>query len=621
MRWISVLKYVGCCLIVGSMLLTGCTIGKTSKDITLEEIAQQEPDEFVEESFESESVDLEEIVRKAEDHYEKGCEHYKERDWALAEQEFDNALETLLDADVDAETHYRLGKAYNKLFYNIHKLALEQSYLRNMLFEEKMVDETSPEESFSQRPPELPMEEIQEKKAAEKEAEVADKTLGEFLIDESDAEVLKYVKQFSREDSQYRRGMERAAKYLPMIQQVFTANNLPTDLIYIPFIESNFRVDAVSPAGAVGLWQFVRSTAKVYGLKVDKWVDERRDPEKSTAAAAKYLKDLYDMLGDWDLALAGYYMGEYRVHKAIGLHRTRDIATLANKKSFGWGAKQYVSRIKATIIMVKHPLQYGLNLNTNQPLRYDTVQVTKGKRLKDLAKRLGVSYRKLQELNPELRTSTIPPGKGKYTLKVPVGTGNVMIAEKSSQQEKKGSPAKSKSSAAKTQSASKSGDYLVHKVRRGETLAKIAKRYGVKVKDLQNFNNIRNVRSLQIGQNVKIPMSNKGGPEIITHVVRKGETLESIAKRYRVDVAALKTYNKIKNARRLQIGQKLKVPLSKRNVLAKNQDKKMLTYRVKRGDSLSKIASTFGVSVSQLKKWNNFQGSMIYPGSRIKVWH
>ena len=161
----------------------------------------------------------------------------------------------------------------------------------------------------------------------------------------------------------------------------------------------------------------------------------------------------------------------------------------------------------------------------------------------------------------------------------------------------------------------------MHKVSRGETLAKIAKRYGVKVKDLQNFNNIRNVRSLQIGQNVKIPMSNKGGPEIITHVVRKGETLESIAKRYRVDVAALKTYNKIKNARRLQIGQKLKVPLSKRNVLAKNQDKKMLTYRVKRGDSLSKIASTFGVSVSQLKKWNNFQGSMIYPGSRIKVWH
>ena len=116
-------------------------------------------------------------------------------------------------------------------------------------------------------------------------------------------------------------------------------------------------------------------------------------------------------------------------------------------------------------------------------------------------------------------------------------------------------------------------------------------------------------------------IAGKEGPEIITHIVRKNETLASIAKHFKVSVATLKTYNNIKNERRLQIGQKLKVPLSKRNVLAKTQEKKMFTYRVKRGDSLSKIASTFGVSVSQLKKWNNFEGSLIYPGSRIKVWY
>jgi membrane-bound lytic murein transglycosylase D len=619
MRWISVVKYVGYGLIVGSILLTGCTVGKISKDSRLEDITQKELDEFIEEPVEEEPFDLEEVIQAAEVHYEKGCEHYKEHNWTLAEQEFDNALETLLNADVDAETHYQLGKAYNKLFYNINKLALQQSYLRNMLYEEQETDEKAPE--ASQTSPEFSTAEDQEKKAVENDTEVAAKTLGKFVLDGSDAEVLKYVKQFSREDSQYRRGMERAIEYLPMMQQIFTAENLPTELTYIPLIESNFRVDAVSPAGAVGLWQFVRSTAKIYGLKVDKWVDERRDPEKSTIAAAKYLTDLYEMLGDWDLALAGYYMGEYRVHKAIGLHRTRDLTTLANKKTFGWGAKQYVSRIKAAILMATHPEDYGLPTST-QSLSYDTIQVAKGKHIKDIAKSLGVSSQTLLALNPELKTSTIPSGKGNYSLRVPVGTGSGLIAEEmTSQQEKKSTPARSASTVTQKKSTSISGDYLVHKVGRGETLSRIAKQYGVEAEALQEFNNISNVRSLQIGQKIKIPISDKGGPEVITHIVRKGETLELIAKHYKVSVATLKTSNNIKNVRRLQIGQELKVPLSKRNVLAKTQEKKMVVYRVKRGDSLSKIASDFGVSVSQLKEWNSFKGSRIYPGSQIKVWY
>jgi membrane-bound lytic murein transglycosylase D len=232
-----------------------------------------------------------------------------------------------------------------------------------------------------------------------------------------------------------------------------------------------------------------------------------------------------------------------------------------------------------------------------------------------------VSYKTLLALNPELKTSTIPPGKGEYSLKVPVGTGNMLIAEKPTQQEKKSTPAKSKSPVTKKKSTSTSGDYLVHKVRRGETLSKIAAKYGVKANVLQEFNDIHNARSLQIGQSLRIPISGAGGPEIIKHIVQKGETLQLIARRYKVSAATLKTYNNIKNERRLQIGQKLKVPLSTGSVLAKTQEKRMFTYQVKRGDSLSKIASDFGVSIRQLKEWNDFKGSVIYPGSRIKVWY
>lgn len=626
MKCNSILKYILYSMIAGTVILSGCSTSKISKEGKLEGVTQEQ-DKVAKKADKETSVDIQKLIKIAESHYEKGHTYYKERNWALAEKEFDTALQTLLDADGDAETHYKLGKAYNRLFYNIHKLELEESYLRSMLLEEP----TPEEDTLVALPSQTLLEASSDTKEEEQHPELPENVLGQIFIDESDADIHKYVKQFSYERSQYRTGMERGAKYLPMIRKVFRSHNLPTELIYLPLIESNFRVDAVSPAGAMGLWQFVRSTGKNYGLRVDKWVDERRDPEKSTVAAAKYLKDLYHMLGCWDLALAGYYMGEYRVHKAIGLHRTRDISTLASTKSFGWGAKQYVCRLKAAVLMARNLEEYGLNLEAIPPLRYDTVQVGKGERLKNLAKRFGVSSRQLQDLNPELKKGTTPPGKGNYTLKVPSGMGSILLAKNVSQQEKKSTLqanlAKPKT-ASKTVSASQA-DVIVHKVKRGETLAKIARRYGVKLATLQSFNNIKNARRLQIGQRIKVPASSGSGNslgelKVIVHTVQKGETLASIARRYNVDVATLKAYNNIKNVRTLQIGQKLKVPLSKASVLAENQEsgKKLVTYRVKRGDSLSKIASTFGVSVNQLREWNTFdKGSLIYPGSRIKVWY
>lgn len=608
MRWSSYIKPVVCSMILGGMLLTGCSVGKLSKDAKL-----VEPDvvEQAEQTNESEDTALDAIVKQAESHYQKGCDYYKQGDWALAEQEFDRALETLLDADVDAETHYKLGKAYNTLFYNIHKFALKQNLLRNMEQEEQTAQRTdTPAEEAPQPKPVVPQI-----------VYISDDQLGDFLIDESDADILNYIKQFSHEKSQYRKGIERAGKYLPMIRKTFSEYQIPLELVYVPLIESNFRVDAVSPASAVGLWQFVRTTAKVYGLKVDKWVDERRDPEKSTRAAAQYLRDLYEMLGDWDLALSGYYMGEYKVHKAIGRYRTRDISELTGTKAFGSGAKHYVSKIKAAVLMAENPGYYGLDIKASSPLQYDTLEVDKGKRLRDLAKKLGVSSQQLQELNPELTTSSLPPGSGTYPLKVPVGVADVIMLAENTTQETAPAPS---SSPKKTVASTSDADYLIHRVSRGETLAKIGRQYGLNASTLQRFNNIRNARALQIGQKLKIPISGTGSqhsPEVITHVVRRGETLDRIAKRYRVSATLLKNYNNITNVRALQIGQALKVPLSQTSVLASTQEKQLLTYKVKRGDSLSKIASTFGVSVNQLKEWNNFTGNVIYPGNRIKVWH
>ncbi len=628
-----IMRYVLSSLLVGSVLISGCSsTNKNASQVTLDNVVLEDESEQKKED----PPEVKKIIQQAESYYEKGTEHYEQHRWALAQQEFDNALETLLNAGNDDETYYyKLSQTYDRLFYKIHKLELQRDDTVTILAEEETSEyELSTEEleallSYTQ--PDVPLIKKQEEPKIQDFFQNSGDTTGEIVIDESDPQIMKYVKQFARNNSLYRKGMERAFHYTPIIEQTLKEYHLPTELMFLPMIESNYRVHAVSPAGAVGLWQFIRATARRYGLTIDRWVDERRDPEKATKAAALYLADLYQMLGDWDLALAGYYMGEYKVHNAIGKHRTRDIKTLAETRSFGKGARNYISRFKAVVLLTKQAEKYEISLQPSAPLSYDTVEVKKGTYLKDLAQKIGISYKELRDLNPELKQSRTPPGKGTYILKVPSGIGTIVVAQTSVDHQnpdeqktarKKATPKKKKK---KTTRTSSSRDTLTYRVKRGDNLAKIARKYGVKATLLQQVNKIRDAKTIQIGQTIRVPMSASSKKAIvITHKVKKGETLSRIAKQYKITATTLKSYNKIRNANKLRIGQTLKIPLSKSNMLAQNQKNKnqMVTYRVKQGDSLSKIASTFGVSVNQLRRWNNMQReTVIYPGNRIKVWH
>lgn len=625
MKLNTILRYVLSSLLAGCFLITGCSMGKNSAQVALETLSLEEEDELTDAA--ADSLEIREIIQEAEAHYDKGCEHYKDHRWALAQQEFDKALETLLDANVNAETHYRLGQTYDRLFYRIHKLELERNNVVKMLADEETSDEALSTEELEALLSSTQQESLapltpQELEVQEYFQNLED-TVGEIVVDASDPLVMKYFKQFAKENSIYRKGMQRASLYLPIIEETLKEYHLPLELMFVPMIESSYRVDAVSPTGAVGLWQFVRGTARLYGLKIDTWIDERRDPEKSTKAAAQYLYDLYQMLGDWDLALAGYYMGEYKVHNAIGKHRTRDINTLAGTRAFGRGAQNYICRFKAAVLLTQQAEQYGIILNSSAPLSYDIVEVKKGAYLKEIAEQYGTSYQELRKLNPELKKSRIPPGTGMYALKVPPGIGTIVIAENSVEQKTRQDKAQAPVEKKKVKKSLPSGDVVVYRVQRGDNLSKIARRYGVNVALLQEANDIYDVKKLQIGQKIVVPIS-ASSKVVIAHTVQKSETLSSIARQYKTDVATLKSLNTIRNAKRLQIGQKLKVPLSKSSVLAQGDSSKtrMVTYRVKRGDSLSKIASTFGVSVRQLQKWNNIgKRTVIYPGNRLKVWY
>jgi membrane-bound lytic murein transglycosylase D len=219
----------------------------------------------------------------------------------------------------------------------------------------------------------------------------------------------------------------RAGRYLPMILDVFRQKGLPDELVFTAMIESGFNPVAVSHAGAKGLWQFMAPTARRYGLRVDQWLDERLDPEKSTVAAANYLKDLYAIFGSWELSQAAYNAGEMKILRAIAGTGPRDFWSLTRSRLLRDETKNFVPAIHALTIIGQEPEQYGFTVTPDEPLSYEQITVPRGTSLKHVAGLSGIAFQDLVRLNPELRLKQTPPN-APYHLKVPLGSGAALQA-------------------------------------------------------------------------------------------------------------------------------------------------------------------------------------------------
>ena len=284
--------------------------------------------------------------------------------------------------------------------------------------------------------------------------------------------------------------LERSCRYMPIMEEILREQGLPVELSHMALIESGFNPRAQSRARAVGPWQFMRYTGRKYGLKIDEWIDERRDPIKSTYAAARYLKDLYNIFGCWHLAAAGYNAGEGRIMRALRKSGAEDFWELTHYPYIRRETKNYVPKLLAALLISEEPEEYGFEeIECMSPLEYDEIVVEFPVDLKKIARFLEIPVKDLWGLNPELRYPFTPPNSSAYDLRVPPGTGPEV------EQHIASIP------------PSERLTLVHHRVRRGETLSTIARRYRTRVSAIMNLNNIRNRHRIRAGQTLLIPIS------------------------------------------------------------------------------------------------------------------
>jgi len=423
-----------------------------------------------------------------------------------------------------------------------------------------------------------------------------------------------------REKDFFRAAYQRSGRYRPYMVQALKQAGLPEELSWLPLIESGFKTKALSSARALGLWQFIPSTGYKFGLKRTNYVDERIDFIKSTDAAIGYLQELHNIFGDWATVLAAYNCGEGRVLRVI---RTQNVNYLDNfwdlYQRLPRETARYVPRFFATLHMVKNPEKYGLNILTlDSPLEYEHLEINRQVHLKDISTSINMDVAHLEELNPELRYMILPPEP--YTLRIPKEKGDTLLASLDSIK-----------TCSLPQTHISKGTYTYHRVRSGETLAGISRRYKTSPTTIARLNNIGRSRMIRAGQTLKIPQGRyvaneqavkKQGTFSGMHSVAKGDSLWIIANRYGTTVRQIQDLNKL-SSKNLQIGQKLKIPGYKPNPLldaSKLSSTSNSTYHVQKGDTPFTIAHKHKITLERLLRLNQLSpGSKIFPGQQLVV--
>ncbi|MEW6319867.1 MAG: LysM peptidoglycan-binding domain-containing protein [Acidobacteriota bacterium] len=506
------------------------------------------------------------LIARSEAHFAAGRRQLDLGHLEQARREFNQAVEVVLEAPGGARLDKRVREHFDRLVDRISAIELtalatgdgfaEQGY------EPASIDELLALSTFDEPAP-------TERTADAVEADLLG-SAPDIPIPANDR-VLRYVEVFQGRLREFlAEGLTRGSQYLPMIRSVFRAEGVPLDLAYVPLIESAFKPTALSRARAKGVWQFMRGTAVENGLRHDWYVDERSDPEKATVAAARYLKTLYAMFGDWHLALASYNGGPGRVQRALKRSGRADFWSLsATSRYLPRETRDYVPMILAAVIIARNPAHYGFEIQAIAPSPVETIAVPPAVDLRRIAEWAGVSIDDLQRLNPELRRWTTPIRGDRYPLRVPAGTGSLVEA-----------------ALAEAPAASLNA-LQWHTVKSGETLATIARKLRVSRADLAEANYLRTSSRLRPGQRLLIPR------------------MPSAALLARAAGTAASTTGDAVVAARVEE--------------SPAEQPSRVVYRVRAGDTLYRIARQHGVSVEDIRGWNGLRGSRLNIGDRLVI--
>ena len=570
-----------------------------------------------------------EVVESALAELEKGEELAHQGQWSEARLAFDRAVDLLLGLAGGVSSSAEAEGLYLDVIATIHDT--ERASLDALAAELEQADVAAVEELTS----DAALEELSDADSAEKPVgpvepveNAASDLLPEVTYDipiVMNQRVRSIIEMFQlRRHDWFQDALDRSGYYAPMIHEVFAEEGLPQDLIYLAMVESAFKGRAVSRAGARGIWQFIRGTGRLYGLRQSFWVDDRFNAEKATRAAARHLKDLYDDLGDWYLVMAAYNSGQRRVERAIRRTGSRDFWVHAQRRVLPRETRSYVPLIIAATVIAKNPEAYGFTPSSKAPVDYDVVRLDHAVDLSTAADSAGVSLDDMKFLNPELRRWVTPLDRNNYPLRIPKGSAEAFKTALAAIPE------------------NERVRFGTHVVRRGDTLSRIANRYGTSIAALTAANNISRRSLIHPGQVLTVPVPPGSGGQRIrsvqrreviaengrdVYVVQRGDTLGDISTSFSMSLSEIRALNGMApRATRIYPGQKLIVTERAAATVSASRRTRMAssggaTYTVQPGDTMGQIADDHGIGLSTLRRLNGFSGrrSRIYPGQNLYV--
>ena len=513
------------------------------------------------------------LIAESERHFEAGQKELAAGHMAGAKLEFDKAVDILLESPYGGRTEPRMREHFDRLVDRISAYEVK-ALAQGDGFTEKQSEPASIDELLAMSATlATPVATPELKKAVTSDL----RTLEYDIPIPLNQRVLAFVELFQgRLHDFLEEGMRRGSKYLPMVQNVFRAEGLPLDLAYVPLVESAFKPNALSRAKAKGVWQFMRGTGLENGLRQDWYIDERSDPEKATVAAAKYLATLAKIFdGDWHLALASYNGGPGRLQRAVKrAGNLDDFWKLAAKpRILPRETRDYVPMILAAIVIARNPAQYGFEFEPEPPHSYETVTLSRPVDLRRIAEWTDTTIDEIQALNPELRRWTTPVRDDAYSLKVPVGAAETVRTRLDEQV---------------TADLASLNWYTVKK---GETLALIARKLSVSRADLAEANYLKTTARVTPGLKLMVPR------EATALMAARAERSVPVAESRALAPTAV-------------------VP----TVSSSSSDRVKVTYRVKKGDTLASIARVFSTSVTSIKSWNRLPSTQIKVGERLTIY-